>query len=106
GPQGPAGPAGPAGATGPQGAPGATGPQGAPGATGPQGAPGATGPQGPSDAFEAYRFATTVDVTNVPTEITKIPALPAGSYVITGKVNVDNVSGGSGDVNCQINAGG
>lgn len=58
------------------------------------------------DAFEAFRFATTVSVTNISTEITKIPALPAGSYVITGKVNVDNVSGGSGDVNCQIVAGG
>ena len=94
---------GPPGAQGPAGPPG---PQGPTGATGPQGATGATGPRGPSDAFEAFRFATTVNVTNVSTEITKIPALPAGSYVITGKVNVDNVSGGSGDVNCQIVAGG
>ena len=106
GPTGPTGPQGPTGATGPQGGTGATGPQGPTGATGPEGATGATGPRGPSDAFEAFRFNSTVNVTEVATEITKIPALPAGSYLITGKVNVDNVSGGSGDVNCQIVAGG
>src|SRR6266545_3130306 len=77
--------------------------------TGPQGEPGPQGPQGergPSNAYEAFKFFNYVTVTNVATEIAKIPSLPAGNYVITGKVNVDNGYGGSGAVNCSINAGG
>lgn len=83
---------------------GITGPQG------PQGVPGPPGPQGdrgPSNAYEAFRFFSAVGITSSAwTEVAKIPSLPAGSYVITGKVNVDNALGGSGDVDCQIVADG
>jgi hypothetical protein len=82
-----------------------TGPQGVPGPPGP---PGPQGERGPSNATEAYRFFTAVTVPNTGAwvEVTKIPSLDAGKYVMTGKVNVDNAFGGNGSVDCQIVAGG
>lgn len=82
------------------------GPQGAVGPTGAQGPVGPTGPRGPSEAWETYRFESTVAVDGSTDEIARIPALPAGKYVVTGKVNVDNALGGSGAVDCSIVFGG
>lgn len=99
---GPAGPAGPAGAPGPSGAPGPAGSAGSAGSPGAQGAPGATGPRGPSDGWFT-RATASPDLS----EVSPIPvvsqSLPAGSYLLTASLYLNNASGTPADVYCTIN---
>src|SRR5262245_37678524 len=100
------GPTGQAGATGPTGAVGATGPTGAVGATGPTGQAGATGPTGISDAFATSRNLNGANVTlnGLGNETTILELdLPAGNFIVTGKVELVNPSGSDADVSCRIN---
>lgn len=81
---GPAGPTGPQGPTGLQGPTGPSGVTGLPGATGPIGV---TGPTGPSTGFRMNSSLS----------------LPAGgSFLIWGRLNVTNNSGGALQVECSI----
>src|SRR5262245_6334893 len=112
---GPAGPPGPAGATGPTGQVGARGPIGPTGATGPTGQVGATGPTGPagatgptgiSDAFATSRNLNGANVTlnGVGNETTILELdLPAGNFIVNGKVELVNGSGDDAAVSCSIN---
>ncbi len=81
GPQGPTGPAGP---VGPQ------GPVGAIGATGPAGPIGPVGPQGPSGISHLYITKFTANLDNNQTLI-QVATLqvPAGSYFITARTDID-----------------
>src|SRR5262249_22239 len=109
---GPAGPVGAPGPTGPAGAPGPTGPAGAPGPTGPAGAtgptgpPGATGPTGISDAIATSRNLDGANVTlnGVGNETTILELdLPAGNFIVNGKVALVNESGDDAEASCSIN---
>src|SRR5262245_2227048 len=106
GPAGATGPTGQRGATGPTGQAGATGPTGQAGATGPTGQAGATGPTGISDAFATSRNLNGANVTlnGVGNETTILELdLPAGNFIVTGKVELVNPSGNDADVSCRIN---
>ncbi|MDQ6805783.1 MAG: hypothetical protein M3065_12630 [Actinomycetota bacterium] len=77
---------------------------------GPQGKAGAQGAQGPAGAaaaFFAYGGASTVALSPVATTVTVLSktGLPAGTYAITGKVNLtatDAHPGTTSQVNCQL----
>src|SRR5262249_47532431 len=100
------GPAGPVGAPGPTGPVGATGPTGPLGATGPTGQAGATGPTGISDAIATSRDLNGANVTlnGVGNETTILELdLPAGNFIVNGKVELVNGSGDDADVSCSIN---
>jgi Collagen triple helix repeat (20 copies) len=103
GPTGPVGALGPEGPTGPQGPPGLPGPVGA---TGPTGTAGATGPTGISDAFATSRNLNGANVTlngfGNETTILELD-LPAGNFIVNGKVELVNGSGDDADVSCSIN---
>ena len=130
GPVGPAGPIGlpgPIGLTGPAGAQGPVGPPGATGATGPIGATGATGPAGPagprgpagpqgppgtSGSAAAFTEQVGLPQSSLPgigafvfTEVASL-ALPAGSYLVTAKVVLNNDSGDAGGVTCVFTQSG
>jgi len=80
---------------GPAGAPGPTGPSGAPGPTGPSGAPGTTGPTGPSHGYSTG-FGAPVNLEADATEHTLMSlTVPAGSYVVTARLQGLTVAGGS-----------
>src|SRR5262249_4898814 len=107
--EGPTGPQGPAGLPGPTGLPGpvgATGPVGPVGAPGPEGPTGPQGPSGISDAFSTSRNLNGANVTlNGPGNETTVLELdlPAGNFIVNGKVEVVNPSGQDADVSCSIN---
>src|SRR5262245_38460908 len=106
GPVGATGPTGQAGATGPPGPLGATGPTGQAGATGPPGPVGATGPTGISDALATSRNLNGANVTlnGVGNETTILELdLPAGNFIVNGKVELVNGSGDDAAVSCSIN---
>ena len=130
GPVGPAGPIGlpgPIGLTGPAGAQGPAGPPGATGATGPTGATGATGPAGPagprgpagpqgppgtSGSAAAFTEQVGLPQSSLPgigafvfSEVASL-ALPAGSYLVTAKVVLNNDSGDAGGVTCVFTQSG
>jgi len=129
GAQGPAGPAGPAGATGPAGPIGPPGPIGLTGATGSQGPAGPAGdvgpagpagPQGPAGpagppgtsgvaaAFTAQVGLPQTAAVNIAAFFSQVAslALPAGSYVVTAKVVLNNTSGDAGGVTCVFTQSG
>ena len=99
GPLGPAGPAGPAGQAGPAGVKGDTGAAGADGEAGPRGpegqpgSPGSTGSRGPSNG---YYFETNSDKPFVNGETLGTLELPAGNYIVMGKLWLDNQDSTSG----------
>jgi len=76
------------GKTGKTGAAGAAGTAGAPGAKGLQGIPGEVGPRGPSNGFQAFKD----EVGNLATSLKTVGtlAVPAGSYLVSAKLWVDN----------------
>ena len=119
GPPGPTGSPGPPGADGedgqdgapglmgPAGAPGAAGPTGPPGPTGPTGAPGSRGPQGePGPATPAQLFWDEAPVVagGVPVDSRTLASvdLPAGTWLLTGTVDLHSVGGAAGDVSCRL----
>ena len=105
GPKGERGPAGPAGAKGANGADGTTGaagpqgPAGAKGETGSQGPQGPAGPQGatgPSDAWFTRGFGeVTLPGGGAKAPVARIENLPAGKYVLHGRYQLTNTSGGT-----------
>jgi hypothetical protein len=106
GPQGPTGDTGPMGPQGPAGDTGATGPTGAtgdPGPAGPTGAKGDPGPTGPSDVYGTGADAglhlsggfTLTDIATLD--------VPAGAYLVTGRVNVRNKDGDDQFARCRLN---
>src|SRR5262249_21637846 len=106
GPVGAPGPTGPVGATGPTGPLGATGPTGPLGATGPTGQAGATGPTGVSDAIATSRNLGGANgaLHGDGNEKTILELdLPAGNFIVNGKVVLVNESGDDAEVSCIIN---
>ena len=101
GPQGPRGATGPQGPVGPAGPPG---PQGVPGSVGAMGPAGPPGPAGNSDAFQVTKAFAAVPNGNEST-IADLNALPAGSYLVSAKADID--SNGSNDANydCELRNG-
>ncbi|PZS35398.1 MAG: hypothetical protein DLM61_01980 [Pseudonocardiales bacterium] len=98
--QGPVGPQGLTGAIGPQGLPGATG---ATGATGPAGAP---GPAGPASASHAYVVSNAFSGLPGSDETVASTAVPAGSYVVNGKTELNNGSvTGDQEGSCRLMVG-
>ena len=90
--QGPAGPQGQQGVAGPQGVQGRTGP------AGPQ------GPIGPSHAYATSCLSSscsTVQIGSSPTQLLSL-SLPAGSFVLTAKANIEVNTVYSLDVICQL----
>ena len=99
GPTGERGPAGTTGPAGPTGDSGPTGENGSPGATGPVGATGQTGPRGPSNGyyFESnndQRFSDGATIGKLD--------LPAGKYLVTSKVWLDNQEAQGRAFRCQL----
>ena len=85
-------PAGPAGAKGDKGDPGANGTNGT------------TGPRGPSNGFESGNNASP---TYSATEDEDSIALPAGSFIVFAKADVENSgAAGAGTVTCRLEVGG
>jgi hypothetical protein len=99
--QGQQGPVGPKGDTGAQ---GTAGPQGPQGPTGPQGP---AGPQGPSGLSHGYLASSNqVPVAEFPafSNVGSITSLPAGTYMITGQVRLDdNLNEPSGTCHLSVN---
>jgi hypothetical protein len=93
--QGPPGPTGPLGPPGPQGLQGAAGPTGATGPSGPQ------GPAGPSDLYVAR--ASGVDISGGSTVLTL--SVPAGSYLINAKVEIENLDLTNQEAFCELSTG-
>ncbi len=103
GPQGLTGLTGPAGATGPQGSTGLTGPTGPAGAAGPAGP---TGPRGPSNGYAPWLDGSfnqhLVDMpASVETTLASV-TLPEGSYLVTAKVGLYNLTGALAGVQCYL----
>ena len=96
---------GPNGATGPPGVAGATGPSGSRGATGPTGP---TGNTGPSNAFEVFNTGP-VPITGTDTEsatsLATLSAVPAGSYVLTARVQLNGSTTTAARVLCTASLG-
>jgi hypothetical protein len=90
GPQGPAGPQGPTGATGPQGPTGPTGPQ---------------GPAGANGVGHAYVDSRDiVALTNSFPTVASV-TVPAGSYLVFGKVEISNADGSDQFARCNLSSG-
>jgi hypothetical protein len=83
---------------------GAKGAAGAPGAPGAKGDPGA---QGPSEAYHAFSntILTSPAANAAFFEVLALPAVPAGSYVITATVSVENDNAADQEVTCRLTAG-
>jgi hypothetical protein len=82
---------------------GRRGATGATGANGAKGDKGDKGDMGPSDAFQAFRnFISPPPLPDAATTTLVTLALPAGRYVVLGKLDFD----GSGTVTCRLRAGG
>jgi hypothetical protein len=105
---GAAGKTGAAGRAGAAGAAGAAGHNGAVGATGPAGAAGATGPTGNAIGYSATTGATGVDISGATGQTGKTivsKSLPAGNYILSGKVEIDmsdTAAGGRAWVECAL----
>jgi hypothetical protein len=88
---------------GPQGTQGAQGPQGPQGTQGPQGI---QGPVGPSNAYSTSNLNDVLPFAANQELLALTLDLPAGSFVIAGKVNVFNQTGGENeDVTCSLRHG-
>jgi hypothetical protein len=70
---------------------GKTGATGAPGATGKEGSPGKEGPQGPSNGYQAFKREIG-KINESETATLGSLAVPAGSYLVSAKVWVENDS--------------
>lgn len=99
------GPAGTNGAEGPRGAAGPTGPAGATGPTGPAGATGSTGPRGPSEVLSVRRSNGGAVQPADSTITIKSLSLPAGSYLVTARLGVDDLSGSRRVPECRLVVG-
>lgn len=86
---------------------GKTGSAGSPGAPGAPGAPGSKGDRGPSDAFHAFSntIVTSPSATTGYFTVLTLPALPPGSYAITGSVSVENDNAATQMAICRITVG-
>ncbi|CAN5560536.1 hypothetical protein BH20ACT18_BH20ACT18_06340 [soil metagenome] len=75
------------------------------GATGPAGPAGPAGPRGPSDAFSS-QSGTNIQafVANTDQTVATV-ALPAGKFVLTGKVVANNNEAVARQVDCSLNLG-
>jgi hypothetical protein len=102
------GAAGKTGAAGRSGAAGAAGRNGAVGATGPAGAAGATGATGNAIGYSASTGVTGVDISGATGQTGKTivsKSLPAGNYILSGKVEIDmsdTAVGGRAWVECAL----
>jgi hypothetical protein len=90
------GPAGPAGATG---ATGATGPAGPQGPAGPKGDKGDQGPPGTGGASAAY---VADNSEGAPIDGAVILSLPAGSYVVWGRIELGSTSTANALIRCTL----
>jgi hypothetical protein len=93
------------GATGPAGATGATGLTGLTGPAGANGTDGATGPRGPSTSYEHYDGTSPVSSNQIfnPQPITTTATnIPAGKYVFTVTMYLENLSTEAADVVCSL----
>lgn len=103
------GPQGGTGAQGNTGAPGADGAQGPQGPAGAQGPTGPQGPRGPSDAREVHRDADVNLPDGATVTLATMTNVAAGSYVVTAKTTLLQLSGGDGAMqamSCTLDAGG
>src|SRR5215467_13826507 len=95
--------------TGPQGPAGPAGPAGPDGAQGPQGPTGPAGPAGPTGASDVFSVTNTVGARlsggSNPVRVASL-SLPAGLYLIQGKVGILNFDGSPQGGSCQINING
>ncbi|MDX6280080.1 MAG: hypothetical protein QOH03_1151 [Kribbellaceae bacterium] len=99
GPQGPLGPVGP---VGPTGAKGETGTEGPAGPTGPAGPQGAQGDPGFSDGYQASGVVELHNHTDTPVASIE---LPAGSYAVFGKAELQNLDGDNQNGFCKLSTG-
>ena len=90
------------GARGPAGAQGLAGAQGTPGTPGKEGAQGKDGPRGPSDAYEVVLAKSTAFAQHHTLTLSNVPA---GTYVIFGKVDLVPGERKSGSIRCELTAG-
>ena len=90
---------------GPRGLRGLTGATGATGAAGAQGAQGVQGPIGPSNGYGADSEGADLTWTAAEQTVQTLN-LPAGSYVLTGKVLANNDGAGLPIVQCDLKVGG
>jgi hypothetical protein len=99
---------GPRGPSGPSGAIGRAGPGGPSGAQGPAGAAGAQGPVGPSDVyvtgFEGVSNPNIALASDVQQAVLTLANLPAGSYAVTGSVELLNLELSARDAQCGVKA--
>jgi hypothetical protein len=86
------------GPTGPQGPTGATGPEGP---EGPAGGPGATGPAGANGVGHAWTNNGSATLSNSQVTLASV-TVPAGSYLIFAKVEVDNNDTSDQLENCKV----
>jgi hypothetical protein len=87
---------------GPAGAQGAAGAQGLPGTQGKEGPQGKDGPRDPSDAYEVVLSKSTAFAQN---HTLTLSNLPAGTYVVFGKVDLIPGERKSGSIRCELKAG-
>ena len=82
------------------GATGKTGPQGREGPQGKEGAAGKEGSRGPSAGFQAFRDEQVI----IGKSLTRMGqlAVPAGSYLVTAKLDVTDGSATASDVRCLL----
>ena len=103
GPRGPVGPIGPVGPVGPQ---GTTGDAGSTGATGPQGPKGDTGPTGPAGASGASDLYFAHDDRSESRTTSHLSlSVPAGTYAITARAEVENETADQTLNDCSLSTG-
>lgn len=85
---------------------GPQGPQGPAGPAGPSGPTGPSGPQGPSGMSHAWIDNQSADqpIGNVNATVAEL-LVPPGTYLIFGKVGVENTDSGNSGVSCQLSTG-
>jgi hypothetical protein len=101
--KGNAGPAGPAGAAGLAGAAGKEGPQGKEGPPGKEGAAGKAGERGPSNAYTVSQTSILAFPSTSNEQLTVASlSLPAGNFVLEGKVLANNNAGAQTFAHCEL----
>jgi hypothetical protein len=86
---------------------GPAGPQGEPGTPGTPGAPGAQGGRGPSDAWSASLPETAFADTDNGGPLDEVAfTLPAGSYVLSGSIDLENTWDSRDDLRCSVQVDG
>jgi hypothetical protein len=83
------------------------GAKGATGAPGAKGDKGDTGAPGPSDAYHAFAnsILTSPAATTAFFDVLTLPAVPAGAYLISASVSVENDNAVEQEVTCKLTAG-